>query len=296
MAVIAARLMIWVSGAKLKLSRVKSIHSCEQGSVQSLGFVLTLPFFLMIIMLIVQASHLMIANIIVQYSAFATVRSAAVWIPASLASEDENEISQFSEIGREGGDVQYRIFADPDSPKFNKIASAAVLSCFSLGPSRDLGYQLTPEFQVKRDALAKLYQGLDAEAYQNTLFETRVHNKLAYTIANTSVDLTFWHRRNGHYRFKEPPLQVQFGLRPEPQQYSMNELGWQDHLTAKVTYQLPLLPGPVRLFAPQARDPSNENPLVDQSGETYIWTLSAQATMGIEGEIPLYRYRMGADR
>ena len=221
------------------------------------------------------------------------MRSAAVWIPADYGAEGENEISRFWKIEREGADVRYRIADDFDSPKYRKIHAAAVQSCFSLGPSRDLGYRLPPEYQTTRNAILSLYNGIDSEAYQNNLFETRITNKLAYSIPNTTVDLTFWHRRNEHYRFVEPQLQTQYFLRPDVYQFSDNELGWQDHLTAKVTYQLPLLPGPIRLFARHLRSADNQHQTVDETGNTYVWTLSAQATMLNEGEIPLYTYRHG---
>ncbi|MDB4778392.1 pilus assembly protein, partial [bacterium] len=75
--VVVARLLIGASGAKLNWQRLKLINRCQEGSVQSLAFVLTLPFFVMIMMLIVQASQVMVANVAVHYSAYAAARSAA---------------------------------------------------------------------------------------------------------------------------------------------------------------------------------------------------------------------------
>ena len=70
------------------------------GQRQSLSFVLTLPFFIMILLFIVQVSQLMIGQIVVEYAAFAAARAAAVWIPAydtSAAGEIEpwNRVSGY---------------------------------------------------------------------------------------------------------------------------------------------------------------------------------------------------------
>ena len=287
-AVVAARCLIGISGAKLRMTRLRSLHRCEEGSVQSLSFVLTLPFFVMIIMLIVQASHIMIANIVVQYAAFASARSAVVWIPANVnLNETANRISAISEIQTTSEGTQYRVF--PAGQKFSKIQQAAALACLSLGPSRDLGYPLPAEHSQTQMSLVNLYRGLDAESVDNGLISTRLTNKLAYAVANTTVDVTFWHRYGPHDRFRDPPLQVRYDIRPYRDEYYPNEVGWQDHVTAMVTYNLPLLPGPVRLFAPQAQT-SNGTGQVDQSGNVYIWPISAPATLGVEGEKPLFSY------
>jgi len=76
------RLVLAFAGGKLRLSQLKSLTRCEQGSVQSLSFVVTMPILIMLVLFIVQVSQLMIATVIVNYSAFAAARSAAVWIPA----------------------------------------------------------------------------------------------------------------------------------------------------------------------------------------------------------------------
>jgi hypothetical protein len=288
-AFVVARVLIWASGAKMQLARLKSIHRCEEGSVQQLSFVLTLPFFLMTLMLIVQTSHIMIANIFVQYAAFATARSAIVWIPAIYESERANEISTYSEINTEPDPVtgetttQYRISMNTGSKKTNIISRAAILACMPLGPSRDFGNELSPGWQTKHEALVKLYRGLDPGAFDNPKFEERLQNKLAYTIQNTDIDLTFWHRRNHHERWREPPLDLDF--------FSSNELGWQDHLTANINYNLSLLPGPVRFFGGRSSDSdsgSGSDGDVDNTGNSYIWVINARATMGIEGQKPIW--------
>src|SRR5687768_10542174 len=64
--------------------RLATLHSNQTGGVHSLSFVATLPVFVMVIMLIVQVSQVMIANLVVQYAAYAAARSAMVWTPARV--------------------------------------------------------------------------------------------------------------------------------------------------------------------------------------------------------------------
>ena len=252
---------------------------------------LTLPFFVMMLMMIVQASQIMFGNIVVHYSAFAAVRSASVWIPANVnVYETTNRIGTMALINSTSEGQQYLI--DPAGEKFSKIQQAAALACMTLGPSRDLGYSLTPELQSTHAALVKLYQGTNPDSQSNGMISTRLANKLAYSYPNTSVRLTFWHRNESFRQFwRDPPLQVRYNIPPYRDEYYMNELGWQDELTAQVTYNLPLLPGPVRFFAPTANfasaSSSGSVPSIDSSGNAYVWPLAASATMGIEGEKPL---------
>lgn len=284
------RLLVYLSGATLDLRRLKQLNRCQDGAVQSLSFVLTLPFFVMIVMLIIQVSQIMIANVILQYSAFAAVRSAVVWIPANVSlQETENRISSFDLIQQTGDGEQYRVA--PFGQKYSKIKQAAVLALLSQGPSRDLGYSLDSEGEQTSLALATLYRGLDADSVSNGLISTRLRNKLAYTYSNTDVQIEFWHRNRLNPWHRDPPLQVEYQIPPYLDEFSMNELGWQDHITATVTYNIPLLPGPVRLFAPAARTgPNGEQARTDASGQTYVFPIQASATMVNEGEKPLISY------
>ncbi len=283
-AVVVARILVGVSGAKLNWNRLRSINRCQAGSVQSLAFVLTLPFFVMIMMLIVQASQVMVANVAVHYSAFAAVRSAAVWIPANVnIIEAENRISsiEWLETGQEGS--RYRIA--PFGEKFSKIRQAAVLAVMSQGPSRDLGYTLDANGEQTAFALVSLYQGLDAESGTNTLIARRLRNKLAYSYANTDVQIEFWHRFGQNRSQRDAPLEIDYDIPPYLDEFQPNELGWQDHLTATVTYNVPLLPGPLRLFANGAR--IGETSRTDANGQAYVFEIAASATLGNEGEKPL---------
>ena len=145
-------------------------------SVQSLSFVLTLPIFITIMMMIVQVSQFVIGQVVVQYAAFAAARSAAVWIPAAMADpEGPCCISSYSvdpdapdqvppelnpnaaDYGPGSGGQTYKI--EPGSPKFDKIASAAILACVPISPSRDMGLSEPSTAQmdsVMKDAYATL--------------------------------------------------------------------------------------------------------------------------------------------
>ncbi len=286
-AVFCCRVLLWAMQAKADWSQLRSMHHCESGSVQSLSFVLTLPFFVMMLMLIVQVTHIMWASVVVHYAAFAAIRSAVVWIPSNAGfDETENRIGSFQVIDTRGGDVQYRIW--PGGLKSEKIAQAAVLATAPLGPSRDLGYPLSPSQSRTSDALASVYRGLDADSVANGMIATRLRNKLAYGYQNTSVDLTFWHRMGWFERYHDPALQVHYEIGPDYDDFHRNEVGWQDDITATVTYQLPLLPGPVRLFSRVVRQ--NGSPQTDVSGRVYVFPLSASATMINEGEKALLSY------
>jgi hypothetical protein len=86
-----AYLLVRASRARWQFGRVWRLHRDQAGAVQSLSFVLTLPVFIYVMMLIVQISQMMIGIIVVHYAAFAAARSAVVWIPADLAVLDSTE-------------------------------------------------------------------------------------------------------------------------------------------------------------------------------------------------------------
>ena len=280
-AVITARILVWFSDARLSLSRLCSIHRCQRGSVQSLSFVLTLPFFVMIIMLIVQVSHIMFANILIQYSAYAAARSAIVWIPANAtADESANRIASFDHPVYNLTDTRHHHeFTSYDGPKMSKIKTAAMMALMPLGPSRDLGYSLDADGESLYLAQSQIYQTLDTDSLNNSRIDARLRNKLAYTAANTEIEMDFWHKVE-FLVGDDAPLIASY---PFP-----NTVGWQDHLTVRVDYNLPLLPGPIRLFSRRARTENGSR--TDASGQVYVWHLEAQATLGNEGELPLLSY------
>ncbi len=64
-------LLAGASRARLEAGRLRQLHADQRGSAQSLSFVLTLPLFVMILLLIVQVSQLMIGTVVVHYAAYA---------------------------------------------------------------------------------------------------------------------------------------------------------------------------------------------------------------------------------
>ncbi len=299
--ILAAWVLVRFSRAQLHLGRLFELHRDEAGSVQSLSFVLTLPVFVMIAMMIVQVSQLMIGVVVVHYAAFAAARSAAVWIPAGMpAPEGPCCISSYAvdpdapdqvapeldsavaDYGPSSGGLTYKI--DPGSPKFNQIASAAILACVPISPSRDLGLGAPSATQM--DAVLKqAYATLAPSSGSNGAIGPRLDHKLAYALKNTEVQIRFYHKN------EEPPLET-YGLPSDPDEFYSNEVGWQDMITVTVNYQFPLLPGPGRLLAHYIVGPNPDNvakTIQNQNG-VYTYPLQAQISIGNEGEKSVVTY------
>lgn len=293
MALLAAFGVLWLlvrfSGAHFSLARLRAVHANEQGAVQSLSFVLTVPIFVMVMMLIVQISQLMIGIMVVHYAAFAAARAAVVWIPADTGGEEgENRISSYlpgNGASIPGNGQQYTIL--PGSPKYDKIKMAAILACMPLAPSRDLG--LNPAGD-ERDALHKVYRGLDPGYDTNDRVPARIDNKFAYAQEATQIELHFLHKDDGI----EPPL-AQWLVPHDPFEFYPSEVGWQDPIQVTVTHQFALLPGPGRLLA--RRETSYDGSTDEVAASifsrrgVYVRELSATATLGNEGLKSVAPYR-----
>ena len=93
-ACVLLRIVVGVSGARLEIVRLRKLHRSEEGAVQSLSFVLTLPLFIMIVMFIVQVSQLMIGIMGVHYATFAAARAAIVWTPARVVGNTQGEAEE----------------------------------------------------------------------------------------------------------------------------------------------------------------------------------------------------------
>jgi len=284
------------SRAQLRLGRLFDLHGDEAGSVQSLSFVLTLPLFIMVMMLIVQVSQLMIGTVVVHYAAFAAARSAAVWIPAAMsAPEGPCCISSYAvdpdapdqvaaelnpnaaDYGPGGGGLTYKI--EPGSPKFDKIASAAILACVPISPSRDLGLPAATDGQIDA-VLRSAYGTLAPSSSANTTIGPRLDRKLAYAVQNTDVQIRFFHKN------QEPPLRTYYEP-DDPGEFYSNEVGWQDTITVTVSYQFPLLPGPGRMLARFVAGPTGQDTVastIQKHSGIYTYPLQASATIGNEGE------------
>ena len=298
-----AWLLVRASGAHFRPGRLGRLHRDQVGSVQSLSFVLTLPLFIMIMLMIVQVSQLMIGTVIVHYAAFAAARSAAVWIPAHLpAPETANSISSYyadpdakdqvfpildsndEHYGPAQGGVTYRI--DPSGTKYQKIASAAVLACMPISPSRDLGVEM-PQDAQSAEIVKSAYKALVPSSSASGGPMRRIDHKLAYAAKYTDVEVRFFHKN------EEPPLQT-YLLEDDPAEFRFNELGWQDLITVTVKYKLALLPGPGRLLARFVYGPTGQPDKVaqtiEQHGNVYVYPLQASATIGNEGEKSVIPY------
>ncbi len=300
--ILAAWALVRFSRAQLRLGRLFELHRDEAGSVQSLSFVLTLPVFIMIMMMIVQVSQLMIGTVVVHYAAFAAARSAAVWIPAGMASpEGPCCISSYAvdpdapdqvqpelnptaaDYGPGSGGLTYIIA--PGSPKFNKIASAAVLACVPISPSRDVGLP-APAAAAMDSVLKEAYGTLAPSSGTNAAIGPRLDHKLAYAMQNTDVQIRFYHKN------QEPPLET-YGLPEDPGEFYFNEVGWQDTITVTVKYRFPLLPGPGRLLARYVVGPGGTDKVaasIQKQGGIYTYPLQAAATIGNEGEKSVVTY------
>ena len=239
-------LTVRFGGGRVDLGRLKKLHGDQGGGVQSLSFVLTLPFFVMVMLMIVQVSQLMIGTIVVHYAALAAARSALVWIPAKIGGdlepEQQNRISSRSpdtestdqvypildptsdRYGPTEGGVTYVV--DPGSPKFAKIASAAILACVPISPSKDYRFDLSSEGKVALDVLQAAYTSMVPQSTANLAIPTRLKNKLAYAMASTEVEIRVFHPNF------EPPLVC---YEPPRGEFQDNEVGWQDPITVKVT-------------------------------------------------------------
>lgn len=286
-------LTVRVSGAKFNFRRLRMLHKCEDGGVQSLAFVLTLPIFIIILQTIVTISQLMIGVMGVHYAAFAAARSATVWIPADVPFyEPQNRIQGVTYIAE--GPV---VAIDPDiqSTKFQHIRTAAVMAVAPFGPSRDLG--LTPQSPAIQRAVTStknIYHALVPNA-NDPRINARISNKLAWADLNTRVYLQWKSPHNG----RAGP-DVFWGPSYNPvghprHQWDPYEVGWQDAVTVYVLHRFALLPGPGRWLAKKLVWTNNlpfwirefvPEPFLDQDADstgTYTVVIPASATMTNEG-------------
>jgi hypothetical protein len=242
--------VVRVSGCRLRWRRLREVHSCQDGGVQSLAFVLTLPLFIVIVQFIVQVSQLMIGTMVVNYGAFATARSASVWIPAlvlenpgvGIDPEDENDVwtvpvvLAFDQARVPDADVpvwEYVAYSStPRSAKFGHIYTAAVMACAPLAPSRDLGIDNALQNAAVSETVLGFYRSM-APSADNPRLPARIDNKLAYSFRHTSVRLErSWPDGIDKDRAVGPtynPPEVIVGANGQilhvPREY---ELGWQE--------------------------------------------------------------------
>lgn len=258
-AALAALVRVCSRGCSLRqvVSRLQALHRCEEGAVQSLSFVLTLPFFIVICMFIVQVSQLMIAVMVVHYAAYAAARSAIVWIPAQVDVFAENKlgppITTDSPVFLTADGMLVR-----ENFKYRKIFEAAALACAPISPSRDVGATLDDLSSDSAFVMKELYESLSPESAENTRIPGRIEHKLAYSFQNTAVRVEF-HDKNTYrgptYNPRVPVRDPESGqvLRDSSGQvirsWDPHEVGWEDPVRILVTHEFALLPGPGRVLA-----------------------------------------------
>ncbi len=303
---LAGCLLMRLSGCRARPLRLLRLHRDQGGAVQSLSFVLTLPLFVMVLLFIVQVSQLTIATIVVHYSAFAAARAATVWIPADMPPEGPNCIASYV-IDPEAPDQAFPILdpddprygpaeggvtfvISPDSAKYRRIQAAAVLACLPICPSRDLGRAVPSEVGRAVEVLKSAYGAMAPQSAANPRVSRRLENKLAYAAEHTRIEMRFYHKNS------EPPL-VTYFLGPDYGEFYFNEIGWQDPITVTVYHDLALLPGPGRFLArytPGVSGSDEVSARIERSGNLYVRTLSASATLGNEGEKPVVGFSYDA--
>ena len=157
------------------------------------------------------------------------------------------------------------------------------MACMPICPSRDVGVALPGTAQAAADILKTAYGAFLPASTSNEAISGRIENKLAYALANTTVEMRFYHQNS------EPPLMTYY-LGPDSGEFYANEIGWQDEITVTVTHNLALLPGPGRLLAKCFSGNGATAGPISQQGNVYIYPLSASATICNEGEMPLLPY------
>lgn len=321
-AFVALRLLARLSGARLNLGRLRELHRCQDGGVQSLSFVLTLPLFLMIVMFIVQVSQLMIGLMVINHAAYAAARSACVWIPAHAHPENEAKYDPewdaenhlpppisaenplvLQYLGNEENDSISGGRFTYDSYKYERIFAAAVMGCAPIAPSRDLGYTVNGPAGETVEAAKLIYAAMAPQSRQNARIPERIENKIAYTYWNTLVRIRFddkdspagpTYNPRVAVRVEDPPGSGNFVWK---RVYNRHEVGWQDPITVTVTHRLALLPGPGRFLAKHLVRADGE-PLIEKMDEprgpegerVYTVAISASATMTNEGLKPVISY------
>lgn len=303
-AFVALRVILAVGAKSWTWKRFTELHSCQRGGVQSLAFVLTMPAFVMVVLLIVQVSQLMIAQMVIHYSAFAAARAASVWIPAAVA-DPTLELSDYAEVENRIGErptssdgefTDYEITASSTSQKLWKVRAAAVQALMPLCPSQNLGAQGSMSgLQNLASANQQVYATLVPTYKSNPLLATRIVNKLNYADQNTRVIVEWRDSRDpaGRDSLDYIAYNVRNHSCPDPQKQSTfreTEIGWQDPITVYVIHQFALLPGPGRLLAARLvrsdglPDRVSDRINVRKDGSQVVYTTQLQAAATITNE------------
>lgn len=296
-----------LSGARPRLGRLAELHRCQAGGVQSLSFVITLPVFLIILLFIVQVSQLMIGLITVNYAAYAAARSASVWIPAWVDDQyleptslnpdgsidernSQNRLPPYMISPDQPLTLDYQSVRKSGSAKLDEIFHAAALACVPIAPSRDLNSTDQSVLGATRadESMINLYSQLAPPAGSNPRLAPRLRNKLAYSLQNTIVHLTFRDRNSGHDPTADRGPTYNPADDPNPAYpWVPHEVGWQDPVTVEVEHHFALLPGPGRFLSSIVIRPDGQSdtvaPRIFEENGVHKTAIFASATMTIEG-------------
>lgn len=325
---VAALLLVQYCGVRIDWRRLRRLKQCEEGAVQSLSLVLTLPVFLMLVLFIVQMSQLMVGIMLVHYAAFAGARAASVWIPMDIIEGDtfhddlnrnpylyQDEYWQVPVIEpsnvlngntiyaqmESAGLGEMNIQNSAGSIKYPRIAQAAVIPLLTISPSRALGgMQLPAGYQATFDAIAKLYPDIDPKSKNNNRIPQRLRNKLTYAANNTQVTV-------GWQNVDHPIRDVREGPTYNPYnhpniyvpRWNPQEVGFRDPVTVGVVHRFALLPGIGRILHGNNSSKIDPDRVYQRIGgssagnENVYWVeLKATATFVNEGNKSTVRYGM----
>ncbi|MDB5386392.1 MAG: hypothetical protein JWM11_2038 [Planctomycetaceae bacterium] len=273
-----AIVLVQFCGGRWQWRRWRELHSDQGGAVQSLSLVLTLPVFLMLVLFIVQISQMMVAVMIVHYAAFAGARAASVWIPADVTNDPTlfDDLTQIDLINDQlkGGPERANVILGniPDPPmragiwqldsgantaavsvKYQKVALAAIIPCLTISPSRDFswGSQVPPDLAATYSALTKVYPQMDPPSRSNQRLPKRLMNKLAYSHKFTTVVIEWQEVQHPSKDVENSPTYNPRNHPLTPGQvpnWNINEVGFRDPVTVRVTHQFALLPGIGRIL------------------------------------------------
>lgn len=320
-AFVLLRIVVRLSGARLEIARLWKLHRSQEGAVQSLSFVLTLPLFIMIVMFIVQVSQLMIGIMGVHYATFAAARAAIVWTPARIADgteEIENELQPPLEaniplnLTFTGTGTDFEGSLATSSYKLEKILGAAAMATAPVSPSRLMVEPVNcSQCGVQPWAFQAMYQRLVSSTQGSSRIPQRLLNKLSYAYWNTRIELAFFDKDTMEGPTYNPREIVLFDGLPQRndegewiRDWVPHEVGWQDPLRLTVTHDFALLPGPGRFLAKfivrADGEPDRVSSRVEIRGgpsdqipwarPAYTVPISASATLTNEGFKPLLPY------
>ena len=226
------------SGSRL-FSRLRGLHRCQTGGVQSLAFVMTLPLFVGTILLMIQLCQVLMGVMTVQYAAFAAARSAIVWIPASVETPAPFDNQNVTNIGLTQGDaVEITPEMRQTNRKMREIHAAAAQACVAISPARTI--------QGPRAGVGEVAEAVDAflafEQLSNdprlARWRTAASNRWSYAFGNTRVRLAF---------LSQPRQTPTYNPIGHPVvEHRTSEAGWDESITLCVRHEVALVPGPGR--------------------------------------------------